>query len=820
MESKKKGIFSKLLGYFGDDDEDEYQKEKEKEKERLMATKSLPLHFGANIEDPEMPYSYPVDDEDNKSSTPVSEGNGGGDDDDNYHFDNGSSYSAQSAPPIYERKYYGDYDEQEDDDRYEIDDYENDMTSIISSRSLNYGCRMIVTRSIIDGSTGDFKDENRIFVKRGTPCAKFIEVMDAAQYTLETSEYGSIAIHKRETIRIPTTPLQLINMSFLQVWELQEQEEQMRLMEHQAELIRLRGEYSDGEYYDKYDPDEGEDEYVTSSPSSFKNGDEVSSAITEKIGNIVKGVVLSNKNKNNNSDNNNNNNDNHLAKSKKKSDESDENDQHGDNNSSLTSNKNKRLDASKIVQETESSTINESSLFTPAEVFFDTETGKSAASAANLSKDTDEYKKSKGSQQQQQQQQEDDDIERFRERMRREVKEQKKIEKCRKSLSKSPNEIPGTFSGGSLSVDALGSAEYIRSTDPDMFAAATDTTAATTTTFRDDLSMGRIYREYIHRVAWEDCIEITYEEYMLYEQYLLMGLSETMFIMCMRTWLDISRQNGKYYGGGYMLTNPEYVTNLHIPYTPEHAENLKNSSVTKYPCRNPDPIQDFSEYMDSVFLKQQSPDVKHENGFWIKKIHDEINNGHHHHTHDQPEQHQDKTNIEEMGKNIANAISYNVFESYVEKIVLEAEHRMPNSIAVVSQMMAVCNGVTDLYKHIEAQERPPGTMAPTTTYVSPEPSYHETKTKTTKHSNFKSSKDQQGDHQHINSGNSEENGKKRNPLLDAFVNTSDDTTVNVSMYRLKNLYKQVEQLNKMISLNIDTFGQHITMTGPKYDNIP
>jgi len=134
---------------------------------------------------------------------------------------------------------------------------ENDMTAIVSTRKINYGCTLIITR------THEGKDENRIFVKRGTPCAKFIEAMDAHQYTLETADYGTTAVYRRDVIRVPTTPMQLITMSYMQRWGIEEEEI--------AEMRRQMG------YHNISNDDIG---YSDSA---------ISTAIKEKLGTVITG---------------------------------------------------------------------------------------------------------------------------------------------------------------------------------------------------------------------------------------------------------------------------------------------------------------------------------------------------------------------------------------------------------------------------------------------------------------------------------------------------------------------------------------------------
>jgi len=611
---------------------------------------------------------------------------------------------------------------------------ENDMTAIVSTRKINYGCTLIITR------THEGKDENRIFVKRGTPCAKFIEAIDAHQYTLETADYGTTAVYRRDVMRVPTTPMQLITMSYMQRWGIEEEEI--------SEIRRQMG-------YNNINPDD----IGYSSGGGFSDST-ISTAIKEKLGTVITG-------------------------SKKKKEKYEEPDVESGGHSS-TSSSQKRKDASSVVQDIASQTSE--ALFTPAHSSF-------SAPAQSSNKNE---KKSKGEIEiEEEEEKEKDPEQQAIEEMER--NEQLMREKYQYSIGVNPHEIPGTFTQGAIGVDDLACDEYVRSQDPDIYEAPFD----------------EIIRHYTHRVAWENAIEITYDEYMLYEQFLSMGLAETMIIQCMRAWLDDSRKYNKFYGGGYMLTDPEYVANLHLPHTPEHKKNIYYSNAAKYPCRNPDPVQDLAEYLDAVFMKQTSPMENR----WVRILNDRVvvvspdirdspkngfnqykgmmermeNNGRERKKSDDKEDKSEEVRM--FSKKMASSMSYGIFETYLEKIVLEAEHRTPTSMAIIAQMMTVCNGVVDLYEHIYTQKRPPGTMAEKAPIIIQD--------STPKEKEQEKQEEEEDDDQY--------------GYMYRGIETEDDTIVNISLTRMKHLYNQVEILNKMINNNVDIFGDHLNMRYPNYD---
>jgi len=135
------------------------------------------------------------------------------------HLDDDLAFDAESqnVGPIYEEEYLKPPERQqqfEENYNFPAEFTESiDVTDIISTRSLGMGIIVVLCNDY------DGKKEFRIFSKRGTPSARFIECYDSLRFCMEKSEWGSTAIIGRENYSIPTTPVQLFELKYLQTIE-------------------------------------------------------------------------------------------------------------------------------------------------------------------------------------------------------------------------------------------------------------------------------------------------------------------------------------------------------------------------------------------------------------------------------------------------------------------------------------------------------------------------------------------------------------------------------------------------------------------------
>jgi len=309
-----------------------------------------------------------------------------------------------------------------------------------------------------------------------------------------------------------------------------------------------------------------------------------------------------------------------------------------------------------------------------------------------------------------------------------------------------------------MGVDDIGCEEYLRSHSP----------------YEQDAPLEEIIKQYSHRMAWEDYIEVTLEEYTMYQMHVYMALSDTVFMQCMRAWIETTRKNESKYAGGYALTNPENVMYLHATRTPESRLNIRGTTVEKFPCRHVNPMEDMRAYFDAVFLNERPP----ESSEWITTV-ENTSNGYNkyremmdkrdkgktteslspHSSSSSSRPCHDSADEKKTAKSLAEMMSHDIFETYAERIVEEAEHRTPKTMAIVAQLMAVRNGVMDLYEHVVTQARPPGTM--------------------------------------LEKGNTSGIGA--------------DEPVPVSWNRIKTLYDSAKAIEDMLNQNVELYGTHIKM---------
>jgi hypothetical protein len=97
------------------------------------------------------------------------------------------------------------------------EDFQNsmDMSEIVASKALSFGCNHLIY-------SGPGGDRSVIVARQGSPFSRFLEAQDAAIISKEDYYHGTMGYKRRELIRIPTTPGQVMMLSYMQQVEIQQ----------------------------------------------------------------------------------------------------------------------------------------------------------------------------------------------------------------------------------------------------------------------------------------------------------------------------------------------------------------------------------------------------------------------------------------------------------------------------------------------------------------------------------------------------------------------------------------------------------------------
>lgn len=407
-----------------------------------------------------------------------------------------------------------------------------DVTDIVSTRSLGMGCTLAVCVN--------FKGEHepRLFARRGSPCARFIECYDSVRYTTEATEYGTTAISVRDIYSIPTTPVQLFEFRHIQNMETYEQEDDMMFHQQRA--------YSE-------EPPHIRREKVEDPPDV------------------------------------------------------------------------------------------ESALFTPAEPVVLQQSEHTIPQS---------------------------------------------VEK--KHLDDNPLEIPGQMEGTSITVTDKACTEYMK--------------------YHSGLEYGdnvrSHVRSYTHRMTWGYYVEIDMMEFKMFEMWMHMSLSDTLFCMSVKAWLAEFNKNKQRYSGGYNIRDPVSVTRLDKKLTMEERQSVSEARGSCLPMGCKDGPNDLRAFLDAVFTQKdnQTEEEEQDSSEHInssgRSTKERVNG--------KFSEFDQAQFMKTMCSQIANSLQTELFPLYVEKIVKESEYRMPVMMSAVCKLVSLCNGVKDLVEHITVQTRPPG----------------------------------------------------------------------------------------------------------------
>jgi len=94
------------------------------------------------------------------------------------------------------------------------DDFKDalDLSDVVAAKALQHGCHQLIYST--QGG-----DRVVIMAQRGSPFARFLEALDAANYAKETYGHGTVGYKRRGIIRIPTTPGQVKVLAYMQQME-------------------------------------------------------------------------------------------------------------------------------------------------------------------------------------------------------------------------------------------------------------------------------------------------------------------------------------------------------------------------------------------------------------------------------------------------------------------------------------------------------------------------------------------------------------------------------------------------------------------------
>lgn len=97
------------------------------------------------------------------------------------------------------------------------EDFQNsmDMSEIVASKTLSFGCMHLIY-------SGPGGDRSVIVARQGSPFSRFLEAQDAAIISKEDYYHGTTGYKRRGLIRIPTTPGQVMMLSYMQEVEIQQ----------------------------------------------------------------------------------------------------------------------------------------------------------------------------------------------------------------------------------------------------------------------------------------------------------------------------------------------------------------------------------------------------------------------------------------------------------------------------------------------------------------------------------------------------------------------------------------------------------------------